>query len=40
MTIELGQDWKLDEYGDIAVAWALEAARLVSGQASVIEDFC
>ena len=24
MTIELGQDWKLDEYGDIAVAWALD----------------
>ena len=30
MTIELGQDWKLDEYGDIAVAWALDGPPLGS----------
>ena len=38
MTIELGQDWKLDEYGDIAVAWALDDPRLVSRKAGVMQD--
>ena len=38
MTIELGQDWKLDEYGDIAVASPSGAALLVSGNACVMQD--
>ena len=39
MTIELGQDWKLDEYGDIAVASPSGAARRGRGPPGVLPDF-